>query len=232
MPTDVIATIRNLRAEAEASLHDVLRHVERARVAGEAADFRGMRTGLFELGGRMSSPRWGIECRLLLPAIAARTPLPRRVARLCADDGSRDLERLAELQEAVTAFELVGEPMHGRLELLALMFTEWHIVRREVFERLVVPLAQSHLTEEDWNLLDAQVGLLLRDDVPVDRPAGGRPRKRAAATGGVASSTVAGAGHDPLLRRRLLAHALRRCEPRAVDRCAEFQREAPALLCA
>lgn len=126
-----------------------------ARREGTMPDFDVLRAMLFYVDEFPERLHHTKESQLLFPKVRARCPeLGPVLDRLDSDHG-RGEAAIRDLEHAVLAFELMGEARRSAFETAVERYIESYLKHMSVEESEILPAARAHLTEGDWNELDA-----------------------------------------------------------------------------
>jgi hemerythrin-like domain-containing protein len=124
------------------------------RKDGTLPDFAALRAMLFYLDEFPEKRHHRKETELLFPKLRARTPLSRElIDHLDADHASGE-RKIRDLEHALLAFEMMGEPRRAAFEDLANRYVAFYLAHMALEERDVLPLAERVLTKQDWADLD------------------------------------------------------------------------------
>lgn len=121
----------------------------------EPADFAALRAMVFYIDEFPEQRHHRKETELLFPKLRARTPLHRDLLDHLDEDHGRGGARIRELERALLAYEVLGEPRRAAFELAARQYVDFYLGHMAMEEREVLPLAEKVLTPEDWADLDA-----------------------------------------------------------------------------
>lgn len=95
------------------------------------------------------------ESELLFPRLRERAPeIAPVLDRLDADHG-RGERAIRDLEHALLAFEVMGEPRRAAFEDAVARYVDFYLQHMAVEERDVLPAARRVLTDADWVELDA-----------------------------------------------------------------------------
>lgn len=125
------------------------------RPGGEPVPFGVIRAMLFyvdEFPERLHHPK---ETTLLFPALRAACPELRPVLDQLDADHERGERAIRELEHALTAYELLGEPRRAAFEAALDRYVDAYLQHMGLEESQVLPAAQKHLSAQDWASLDA-----------------------------------------------------------------------------
>lgn len=166
------ATITILQEEHQAlaaMLRSLGMMLQMARREGRLPDFGVLRAMLFYVDEFPERQHHRRESKVLFPLLRQRCPeLASVLHRLDSDHGSSE-KAIRDLQHALLAFEVLGEPRREAFELATQQYTRHYLEHMAVEEREVLPAAQRALGADDWAQLDAifEAG---RDPLTLARP--------------------------------------------------------------
>ncbi len=151
------ATLRILREE-HAALAAMLRSIPlllaQHRRQGTLPDFAHLRAMLFYVDEFPEQRHHRKESSLLFPKLRARTPLSHDVLdELDADHASGE-RSIRDLEHALLGFEMMGEARREAFEQAATRYVDFYLAHMAQEERVILPLAEQVLTDEDWAELD------------------------------------------------------------------------------
>lgn len=150
-------TLKIIRAE-HAALRAVLRAIplllDREPCAGGRPDFAALRAMLFYVDEFAEQRHHRKESMLLFPKLRARTPRSRAQLDQLDGDHARGERRIRNLQHALLAFEMLGEPRRADFEQSAADYVAFYLAHMALEEAEILPLAQKVLTDDDWDELD------------------------------------------------------------------------------
>lgn len=151
------ATIRIIREE-HAALSAMLRSIAlllaQHRRQGTLPDFATLRAMLFYVDEFPEQRHHRKESELLFPKLRARSPEARQLLDRLDSEHANGHLRIRELEHALLAFEMMGEPRRLAFEQAAERYTDFYLAHMALEEREILPLAQRTLTEQDWVDLD------------------------------------------------------------------------------
>ena len=150
-----IAIIRDEHRALAAVLHGLTWLVRQVRDRGLVPDFTVLSAMVYYIDAfpeRFHHPK---EDRYLFPLLRARHPAAGELIDRLHREHEDGATKVRELEQALTRYREGGAaefaPFAAAVESLALL--EGDHIRRE--ERELLPLAQAHLTPEDWDTVDA-----------------------------------------------------------------------------
>ena len=151
------ATVRIIREEhaaLAAMLRSILLLLDQHRRDRTQPDFRALRAMLFYVDEFPEQRHHRKESELLFPKLRARTPLSRDMLDRLDAEHARGEHMIRELEHALLAFEMLGEPRRAAFEELARRYVDFYFSHMGLEEREILPLAERVLTREDWMELD------------------------------------------------------------------------------
>ena len=95
------------------------------------------------------------ESKLLFPKLRSRTHEADAVLDRLDQDHQNGERNIRELEHALLAFEMMGEPRREAFERALRDYTDGFLAHMKIEETEVLPLAQRVLTAQDWRELDA-----------------------------------------------------------------------------
>lgn len=150
-----LQVIRDEHASLAAMLRTVSLLLVQHRRDGTTPDFRALRAMLFYITEFPERLHHAKESTLLFPLLRVRSPHGHRVLdRLDREHGEGE-RATRELEHALVAFEMMGNPRRDAFEQAAQAYVEFYLAHMRLEEQEVLPLAQRVLTASDWALLDA-----------------------------------------------------------------------------
>lgn len=155
MRRSALAVIMQEHQALAAMLRSLVMLLDEARRTGRMPDFDLLRAMLFyvdEFPERLHHPK---ESELLFPKLRQRCPqLVPILDRLDADH-EHGQAAVRALQHALLAFELMGESRREAFEQAAQEYVDAYLKHMAVEEKDILSVAREHLTEADWDELDA-----------------------------------------------------------------------------
>ena len=151
------ATLRIIREEhaaLAAMLRSILLLLAQHRRQGTLPDFTALRAMIFYVDAFPELRHHRKESELLFPKLRARTPLSRALLDRLDEDHARGERNIRELEHALLAFEMLGEPRRAAFEHAAQRYVDFYLAHMGLEEEQVLPLAERVLTERDWAELD------------------------------------------------------------------------------
>ncbi len=149
--------IREEHAALSAMLRSILLLLAQQRKQARhatAPDFASLRAMLFYVDEFPEKRHHRKESELLFPLLRARSPLAREQLDRLDQDHARGELRVRELEHALLAYEMLGEPRRAHFEGTAQRYVDFYLEHMAIEERDILPLAERVLTEPDWATLD------------------------------------------------------------------------------
>ena len=147
--------IREEHSALSAMLRSIVLLLAEHRKNGDLPDFGALRAMLFYVDEFPEKRHHRKESELLFPKLRARTPLSRALLDRLDDDHARGERRIRDVQHALLAFEMLGEPRRRAFEETVERYVDFYMTHMAMEEREILPLAEKVLTDEDWSDLDA-----------------------------------------------------------------------------
>lgn len=155
MPHATSRIIREEHAALAAMLRSIPLLLAEHRRRGSMPDFATLRAMLFYIDEFPEQRHHRLESQLLFPKLRARTPRSRAlIDRLDADHACGE-HRIRDLEHALTAFEILGEPRRLTFEKNVRRYVDFYLGHMALEEQDILPLAAQVLTPADWQELDA-----------------------------------------------------------------------------
>lgn len=146
--------IREEHAALSAVLRSILRLLAQHRREGTLPDFAALRAMIFYVDEFPEQRHHRKESELLFPKLRARTPLSRDLLDRLDEDHGHGERSIRELEHALLAFEMMGEPRRLVFEKAAQRYVDFYLAHMALEEQQILPLAEHVLTEDDWEQLD------------------------------------------------------------------------------
>jgi hemerythrin-like domain-containing protein len=127
----------------------------KSRREGRPPPFDVLRAMLFyidEFPERLHHPK---ESTLLFPRVRARVPELGQVIDGLDRDHAQGERAIRDLEHALLAFEAMGESRRAAFEQAVERYMRFYLDHISIEEREILPAARAHLTEADWQELDA-----------------------------------------------------------------------------
>jgi hemerythrin-like domain-containing protein len=125
------------------------------RRRGTLPEFGVLRAMLFYVDEFPERLHHAKESELLFPKLRSRTHDADGVLDRLEQDHRNGARKIRDLEHALLAFEMMGEPRRDAFEQALRDYTDAYLAHMRTEEMDVLPLAQRTLTAEDWRELDA-----------------------------------------------------------------------------
>jgi hemerythrin-like domain-containing protein len=149
-----IKIIREEHAALAAMLRSILLLLAQHRTHRTLPDFAALRAMIFYVDEFPEQRHHRKESELLFPKLRARTPQSRALLDKLDDDHARGERNIRELEHALLAFEMMGEPRRAAFERAAQRYVDFYLGHMGIEEQEILPLAERVLTAQDWADLD------------------------------------------------------------------------------
>ena len=158
MTHPTLRIIREEHAALSAMLRSILLLLEQHRRHATLPDFAALRAMLFYVDEFPEQRPHRLESQLLFPKLRARTPLSRALLDRLDADHACGAARIRDLEHALVAFEMLGEPRREAFERDAQRYVSFYLAHMALEETEILPLAEQTLTAQDWQELDEAFG--------------------------------------------------------------------------
>jgi hemerythrin-like domain-containing protein len=150
-----LRVIKDEHVALAAMLQSLSMLVSQARRNNELPPFEILRAMLFyvdEFPERLHHPK---ESELLFPKVRAKVPGLSAVIDRLDQDHAKGEHAVLELEHALLGFEVLGEPRRAAFEEALDRYIRRYLEHMAIEEREILPAAQAHLSDADWDELDA-----------------------------------------------------------------------------
>jgi hemerythrin-like domain-containing protein len=147
--------IRDEHSALSAMLRSIVLLLAEHRRQGTLPDFAALRAMLFYVDEFPEKRHHRKESELLFPRMRARTPISRELLDRLDDDHARGERKIRDVEHALLAFEMIGEPRRAAFEQAVERYVDFYLAHMALEEREILPLAEKVLTDDDWSQLDA-----------------------------------------------------------------------------
>jgi hemerythrin-like domain-containing protein len=147
--------IRDEHSALSAMLRSILLLLAEHRRRGTMPDLAALRAMLFYVDEFPEKRHHRKESQLLFPKVRARSPMMRHVLDRLDQEHIRGEYKIRELEHALLAFEMLGEPRRAAFEQAAEQYVNFYLEHMSLEEREILPLAEAVLQPGDWAELDA-----------------------------------------------------------------------------
>jgi len=128
-----------------------------ARASHGSPDFSALRAMLFYVDEFPEKRHHRKESELLFPRLRARTPLARDLLDQLDDEHERGHARIRDIEHALTEYEMLGPARAADFDRALRRYVDFYLAHMALEEDEIFPLAERHLTDEDWRQLDAEL---------------------------------------------------------------------------
>jgi hemerythrin-like domain-containing protein len=146
--------IHDEHAALSAMMRSILLLLSQHRRQGTMPDFAALRAMLFYMDEFPEQRHHRKESELLFPKLRARTSEADSVLDQLDQDHARGERAIRDLEHALLAFEMMGEPRREAFEQAAQQYADFYFQHMTLEEKQVMPLAEKLLTAQDWAELD------------------------------------------------------------------------------
>ena len=155
MTATALAVIRQEHAALAAMLRSLPLLLDQTRRRGELPDFGLLRAMLFYVDEFPERLHHRKEDELLFPLLRARCPeLTATLDRLDRDHAQGE-RAIRDLEHALLAFEVLGEPRRAAFERAVEGYVEFYLRHMALEESEILPAAQRAFDAADWAAIDA-----------------------------------------------------------------------------
>ena len=148
--------IRDEHSALAAMLRSLLLLLADHRRRGTMPDFAALRAMLFYIDEFPERLHHTKESQLLFPRVRSRSEEANVVLDRLDRDHEQGGKAIRELEHALLAFEMMGEPRRKAFEEAAERYVDFYLAHMQIEERDIIPLARRVLTEGDWAELDSE----------------------------------------------------------------------------
>jgi len=149
-----LRVIHDEHAALSAMMRSILLLLSQHRRQGTLPDFAALRAMLFYMDEFPEQRHHRKESELLFPKLRARTAEANPVLDRLDQDHARGERAIRDLEHALLAFEMMGEPRREAFEQAAQQYADFYFQHMTLEEKHVMPLAEKLLTAQDWAELD------------------------------------------------------------------------------
>ena len=150
-----LTIIRDEHGALSAMLRSLSMLLAEHRRHASLPDFSVLRAMLFYVDEFPEKLHHTKETQLLFPKIRARCPEAAAVLDRLDRDHARGEKAIRDLEHDLLAFEVLGEARRSAFENAVDHYIDFYLSHMAIEEEQVLPLALKHLSEDDWNELDA-----------------------------------------------------------------------------
>jgi hemerythrin-like domain-containing protein len=146
--------IHDEHSALSAMLRSIILLLAEHRLQKTLPDFAALRAMLFYVDEFPEKRHHRKESEFLFPRIRARTSALGELLDHLDADHEQGERRIRDVEHALLAFEMIGEPRRRAFEEAMERYVEFYLTHMGHEEREVLPLAERVLTEDDWAQLD------------------------------------------------------------------------------
>jgi hemerythrin-like domain-containing protein len=155
------ATLKIIRSEhavLSAIMRSLVMMARDAKRRNQTPDFRSMRAMLLYIDEFPERLHHVKESTMLFPRLRERTAAANEVLSRLDREHHAGAGRIRDLAHALTAWEFMGEPRREPFETALAQYVDFYTAHMRIEETEVLPLAETHLLEADWIMLDRAFG--------------------------------------------------------------------------
>jgi hemerythrin-like domain-containing protein len=155
------ATLKIIRSEhavLSAILRSLVLMVRDAKRRNQTPDFRSMRAMLLYIDEFPERLHHVKESTMLFPRLRERTALADAVISRLDREHHGGTARVRDLAHALTAWEFMGQARREDFETALAQYVAFYTAHMQIEETEILPLAEAHLLEADWTVLDRAFG--------------------------------------------------------------------------
>ncbi len=150
-----LTVIRDEHLALSAMLRSLSLLLTHARRAGTLPGFEVLRAMLFYVDEFPERLHHTKESLLLFPKLRERAPELAPVLDRLEQDHARGERAIRDLEHALLAFEVMGEPRRAAFEQAVERYVHFYLEHMATEETELLPAAQRSFTDADWATLDA-----------------------------------------------------------------------------
>lgn len=149
-----LTVIREEHAALAAMLRSLPMLLGEYRRHGREPDFSVLRAMLFYVDEFPERLHHTKESTLLFPALRAHGDDALEVLDRLERDHVRGEASIRELEHALLAWEVLGEPRRQGFEQAVTRYVDFYLEHMRLEETVILPLAEKQLSEAEWKALD------------------------------------------------------------------------------
>jgi len=155
MSISALSVIREEHAALAAMLRSLPLLLDQTRRRGELPDFGLLRAMLFYIDEFPERLHHRKEDELLFPRVRKHCPELAETLDQLERDHEHGERAIRELEHALLAFEVLGEPRREAFERAAQGYVDFYLRHMALEESQILPAAQRSLAAGDWAAIDA-----------------------------------------------------------------------------
>ena len=149
-----IRIIHDEHRSLAAVLHGMLYLVNAIRSRGMKPDFKVLGAMVYYIDAFPERYHHPKEDRYLFALLRARCPAARGVLSRLEEEHRAGAEKIRALEQALARYEHGGDAEFSNFAAAVEAYAAFHWDHMRCEEKEVLPLAEKHLTPEDWELID------------------------------------------------------------------------------
>jgi hemerythrin-like domain-containing protein len=149
-----IRIIQDEHRSLAAVLHGMLYLVNAIRNRGMKPDFKVLGAMVYYIDAFPERYHHPKEDRYLFALLRARCPAARAVLSRLEEEHRAGAEKIRALEQALARYEHGGDAEFSNFAAAVEAYAAFHWDHMRCEEKEVLPLAEKHLTPEDWELID------------------------------------------------------------------------------
>ncbi len=158
-PPATLKIIRSEHAVLAAIMRSLVMMVRDAKRRNKTPDFRSMRAMLLYIDEFPERLHHVKETTMLFPRLRERTALADEVISRLDREHHAGISRIRDLAHALTAWEFMGQARREHFESALSQYVDFYTAHMRLEEAEILPLAEKHLLEADWTVLDRAFGV-------------------------------------------------------------------------
>jgi hemerythrin-like domain-containing protein len=155
---EALKIIRSEHAALSALLRSLVLMVRDAKRHNTTPEFRSMRAMLLYIDEFPERLHHVKESTMLFPRLRERTQEADEVLARLDREHHGGVARVRDLAHALTAWEFMGEARREAFETALAHYVAFYSAHMRLEETEVLPLAEKHLLDADWTILDRAFG--------------------------------------------------------------------------
>jgi hemerythrin-like domain-containing protein len=155
MKPKALQVIQDEHVAVAAMLRSMLALLRHSRDDGKPPPFDVLRAMLFYVDEFPERLHHTKESELLFPKVRQRSPELAPVLDALDADHGRGEAAIRELEHLMLAYEVMGESRREPFEQAVQRYVERYLQHMATEDDKIIPAARTHLSEQDWNELNA-----------------------------------------------------------------------------
>lgn len=158
VPHNAVQVILNEHGQLSAIIGGMLRFVERIEDGKQIPGLVVLRAMLYYIREYPEQVHHPKEDRYLFPPLSGRSLELDAVIDKLKSEHAEDERLVRTLEDALTRYELKGEPVFPLLRDCVRAFADFHFNHMRLEEEVILPAAQRLLSKAEWEEIDAGFG--------------------------------------------------------------------------